>query len=84
MNFQPLAVAKFAVSAVVMSGTTKVVSAIISNNTSPEKITDKVAIASASWAIGGMVAEKTKEYTDKTIDDIAEFYNENVKPKFQK
>lgn len=84
MNFQPLAVAKFVASAVVMSGTTKIVHSIISRNTTPEKITDTVTIAAASWAIGGMMAEKTKEYTDKTIDDIAEFYHENVKPKFQK
>lgn len=84
MDFSALNVTKLAVSAVVGSGTSKIVAAIIKNNVSPEKLTDKVAIAGATFAFGAMAAAKTKEFTDAQIDEAHEFYLEHIKPKFQK
>lgn len=84
MQINPLSVTKFAVSAIVGSGTSKILGAIIRNNVTPEKVTDQVAIAGATFVVGAMVAEKTKEYTDRQIDEIAAWYQENVKPRLQK
>lgn len=62
--------AKRAVSLVVGIGTRHIVTAIIRNNVSPEKVTEKVAIEAATWVLSGLVALKAKEYTDKMIDDL--------------
>lgn len=75
-----LALAKNAASLVVGLSTTRVVGQIIRNNVDdPESITDQVAIASASFAIGGVVADAAREYTDKTIDQVVEWWQKNVK-----
>lgn len=76
-----LELAKLAVSAVVGAGTTKIVVAIVKNNTSPDKITDKVAIAAGAFVLGSMAADASKKWTDSKIDGAAEWWNENVKKK---
>lgn len=79
-----LDIAKLVVSAVVGTGTSKIVASVIKNNTSPEKITDVVTITSASFVLGAIAADASKKYTDTKIDEIATWWNENVKPKLQK
>lgn len=72
MSFSKLAVAKFVASGVVAIGTSKIVKGVISAHVKPETLLDKVTIAAAAWVISGIATTKTKEYTDKTIDETAE------------
>lgn len=74
-----IALAKNAVSLIVGTGTAKIVSSIISNNTNQENVVDKVTMTSASLVLGAMVADVTKRYTDAKIEQIAAFVNENFK-----
>jgi hypothetical protein len=78
-----LDIAKKAVSFVVGAGVSKIVAGIIQNNTSPEKLTDKVALVSASLVVGAMATDATSKYTNAKIDELATWYNENVKNRFQ-
>lgn len=66
-----LDLAKSAVSIVVGAGTSKIVGSIIKNNVSPEKLTDKVTIAAATFVVGAMVADATSMYTNAKIDELA-------------
>lgn len=63
---------KLITSTIVGLGTTKIVTTIIKNNVNPETVVDTVTITAGSFVIGGMVADASKAYTDKTIDSIAE------------
>lgn len=72
MSVPTVRIAKAVVTFIVGAGTTKIVSGIVQNNTDPEKIVDKIEIATASYVIGAMAAGATKQYTDKAIDDIVE------------
>lgn len=74
-----LDIAKLAISAVVGAGTTKIVVAIIKNNVQPDKITEKVAVASAAFVLGSMAADASKQYTDAKIDEIANWITETFK-----
>lgn len=74
-----LEITKAVTSFVVTSGTTKIVNGIIRNNTNPEKLTDTVSIGAASVVVGMMVGDATKKYTDEKIDEIAVWWNKNVK-----
>lgn len=79
-----LDIAKNVVKIVVCAGTTKIVSGIIANNTDPTKITDKVAIVSASFVLGSMAADAASKYTNAKIDELAEWYETNIKDRFNK
>jgi hypothetical protein len=81
---EKIALVKLAVSAVVGAGTSRIVSGIVKNNTSPEKVTDVVSIVAGTWVLGGIVADVSKKYTDAKIDNAVDWWNENVKPKLQK
>lgn len=70
-----LDIVKAAATFVVGAGTTKIVAGVIKNNTNPDNLADQVAVASAGFVIGSMAANATKDYTDKTIDQIAELYH---------
>lgn len=61
---------KTAIAFVVGAGTNKIVKAIIKNNISPEKVTDKVAIECAAFVLSGIAASACKKYTDEMIDDM--------------
>lgn len=74
-------VVKNVVSAVVGFGVSAAVRGVIKNNTAPEKVHEQVAITGASYVIGAVVASRCKDYTDAKIDEIATFWNENVKGK---
>lgn len=71
-------ITKKVVSLVVGLGTTKIVNDIVENNTNTERVTDKVAVKAGSVVIGSMVADKTSEYTDTKIDEMAAWWRENV------
>lgn len=70
---------KLATSTVVGIGTAKIVQSIALNNTSTEKLTDKVTVHAGAYVMGMMVADITKRYTDTKIDEVAHWYNENIK-----
>jgi hypothetical protein len=74
-----LAITKKAVTFVVAVGVSKIVHDIIENNVAAEKPHHKVAVPVASLAIGGVVADAASEYTDRTIDEIADFISEITK-----
>jgi hypothetical protein len=84
MQLNPLKVVKFVTTTIVGAGTATIVKQVISNNTEAENIKDQITIPVASLAIGGMVAEASKRYTDHMIDEAAEFYNQNIKPKLHR
>lgn len=70
--FNALSATKFVISGVVGIGAGKIVRSIIANNISAETLIDKITSVAGAWAIGGMVATASKNYTDEAIDD---FYN---------
>jgi len=74
-------VTKKVTSVVIVLGTGKIISAITKNNTSPDKLTDKVTMACAAYVLGMMVADATTKYTDAKIDELVQWWNENVKGK---
>lgn len=79
-----LEIAKKAAGFVVGIGVSRIVAGFIKNNTSPDSVTDKVAIASAALVIGSMASSATKKHTDKLIDDLVTAYKkieEGVKEK---
>lgn len=82
-------IAKGAALAIVGMGTSKIVAGVIKNNTDPEKVTDKVAIASAATVLGYMAADASRKYTDAKIDEIADqikkipsWWEQNVTSRF--
>lgn len=70
-----LEIAKFAASAVVGAGTSKIVHSIIDNNTEAEGAVDTVTIAAGSIVIGSMAADATKKYLDEKIDAAVAWYH---------
>lgn len=69
MEFSKLGVAKFVASAIVGVGTGKIISKIVKDHVTPETIVDKIAVTAAVWALGGVVGEATKTYTNNMIDE---------------
>ena len=70
---------KSATNIIVGAGTTSIVGSIIKNNSQPKNLADQVTTAAATIVIGSMVADATKKYTSTKIDEIADWYNENLK-----
>lgn len=77
-----IAITKKAVSIVVGFTTAKVVKEIIRNNVAPDKVTDKVAIAIASYILGAIAATAASEWSDAKIDELIEWWGKNVSVKF--
>lgn len=75
-------IAKKVTALVVGIGVSKVVTNVIKNNTSPEKVPDQVAIAIAGYVLASMAADATKVYTDAKIQSLVEWWTENVTAKF--
>lgn len=70
---------KSATNIIVGAGTTSIVGSIIKNNSQPKNLADQVTTAAATIVIGSMVTDATKKYTSTKIDEIADWYNENLK-----
>jgi len=76
------AIVKRTISLVVASGTGKIVGDIIKNNTAtPESAIDQITYTVGAYALGGMIAAKTAEYTDARVEEIiAVFRKKSVVP----
>jgi hypothetical protein len=70
---------KIVTSTVVGFGTTQIVHGIVRNNTNPENVVDSVAVTAGAVALGMMASRATRRFTDQTIDEIADWYNETFK-----
>lgn len=82
-----IGIVKNIASFVVGAGASRIVSGIIKNNTSPDKIHDQIAIASATVVLGSMAAKATKTHTDSMIDEAVAAFNKiraDVKKKTSK
>ncbi len=62
--------AKLGAKIVVHLGTGTIVNAIVRNNVAPANAFEKISIPAGSFAIGGIVANAAKQYTEDLIDDI--------------
>jgi len=71
-----LEVTKLVVATIVGSGTSKITSQIIANNTNPVTTFDKITNAAGSIVIGAMAAKQTKDYAGAEIDRYAALWNE--------
>lgn len=72
--------AKDIATSIVGLSTARVVHQIIRNNVDDiETPADHVAVLAASFAIGGMVSDAAREYTDATIDKTVAWYRETFK-----
>lgn len=74
-----LEIAKGVTSFVVGAGTSKIITQIIKNNTQPENLADTVTMTAGAIVLGTMVADISKRYTDAKIDEIAHWWQTNVK-----
>jgi uncharacterized membrane protein YebE (DUF533 family) len=74
-----LDITKRVASFIVGVGTTQIVNAICINNTQPTKLTDKVTVTAGAVVLGMIAADVTRKYTDAKIQDIADWYNANIK-----
>lgn len=73
-----IALTKKVISTVVGIGTAKIVSGIIESNVATETVPQKVSVAAASYAIGYAASEASSSYTDAKIDEIVQWWYENV------
>lgn len=70
---------KMAVNIVVGAGTSKIVGSIIRNNATPANLADQVTMTAGAVVLGSMAADASKKYTGDKIDEMASWWNENVK-----
>ncbi len=81
MRIDPLKATKFAVNIIVGAGTSTIVAKTISSNVSQDNIKEQITVPVASLAIGAMVSDITRKYTDAKIDEIVHLWNTQIKPK---
>jgi hypothetical protein len=67
-----LVITKFAVRTIVGFGASSIVHQVIKNNVQPETAVEATSQVVASIAIGGLVSDACKKYTDAQIDEIAD------------
>lgn len=70
---------KTATNIVVGSGVVKISHSIIRNNVRPENVVDQATVIAGSIVLGQMAADASKNYTNAKIDEIASWWNENIK-----
>lgn len=63
---------KLAAQFVIGASVSKVINDVITNNTDPETTIDQIEITVGSAALGWMVSDMAKEWTDTKIDAVAE------------
>lgn len=81
---EKIALVKKAVTFVVGVGTTQIVRTVIQRVVEPETVKDRILVGAGSMAIGGMVADATKSYTNRQIDEIVTLWNEEIKPRLNR
>lgn len=74
---------KFIARNIVATSVSFCVGAIIQQNVAVEKPADKAKLAIGSFAIGAMVADKSKEYVDNTVDELVSAWSD-LKQNLQK
>lgn len=74
-----LDITKRVASIIVGIGTTQIISAICINNTQPQRVTDKVTVTAGSVVMGMIASDVTRAYTDRKIDDLANWWQNNVR-----
>ena len=79
-----IAIAKSIARFVVGTSAAHCASSIITNSLKPESVVQKVEVVVGAVAIGGMVQDAAKTWTDKQIDELVEAYDEHIRPKFKK
>lgn len=81
---EKIAIVKKAVTFVVGVGTTQIVRTVIQKVVEPETVKDRILVGAGSMAIGGMVADATKSYTNRQIDEVVTLWNEEIKPRLNR
>jgi hypothetical protein len=71
-------IAKFIVSSIVGLGTSTITNAIIVNNVQPATNFQKVSVTAASAAIGMMASDATSSYTNAKIDELVNWWDQNI------
>lgn len=71
-------IAKVVAGFVIGTGTAKVVKEIIKNNVTPDSVTDKTAIIIASYVLGAIAADASKNWTDAKIDQTIAWWTKLV------
>jgi hypothetical protein len=61
-----------------------VVSSIIRNNVTPTSTIRKIETEVGAFVIGYMVADAATKYAEVKVEEIATWYNVNIKPKLYK
>lgn len=84
MKLNKTEIAKKAAFVVVGFGTAHVVKAIIRNNVHPDSVTDKAAVVIGTYVLGAIAADASKEWTDTKIDELIEWWTENISSKMHK
>lgn len=74
----PIDITKNVVSFVVGAGTYSIAKTIIKNQVEPETPVQKIAVNSSSLVIATMASEATTSWTDQKIDDLVQWWNDNV------
>lgn len=75
-NLNKIRTAKFVARNVVATSVSFCVASVIQQNVAIDKPADKAKLAIGSMALGAMVADKSREYVDNTIDAIVQQWNE--------
>lgn len=71
MSFSKIGAIKMVVSGIVGMGASRIAGQIIKNNvTAPTNLLEKVALMAGTWAIGGIIAERSRKHTDDAIDQV--------------
>lgn len=78
MQFTKLGLAKLVASTVVGIGAGKIVAGVIKTHIKPENLFDKITMAAGAWAIGGIVTQATKQYTNDMIDETVAAVSEQI------
>lgn len=77
-KYEKIAIAKGAAQFVVGFSTGSVIKAVINNNVRPETNLEKAETAVGSYVVGGMVADVSKLWIGKRIDDAVIWYNHTI------
>ena len=75
-------IVKTAVGFVVGFGASRIAKTVIDKNTDEEeRLHNRAAVASAQLVVGMMAADAARSYTDRKIDEVVEWWDENIKPR---
>lgn len=74
-------IAKTVIGFIAGFGASRIAKAIIDKNTDEEeRLHNRAAVYSATTVVGFMAADATRKYTDAKIDEIVDWWENQVKP----